>query len=190
MKRTSEAAIESVLLGDGYARVDGNGFDRECAIFPAEALAFIQTTQTKVWEKLEALHGEQTGERVLESLCKWLDTHGTLATLRHGFKCFGKTLRVAFFRPAHGLNPELETRYRANRLGLTRQLHFSPKSEKSLDMVLAVNGVPMVTLELNNPISGQTAANAIHQYRHDRDPRELIFQCTKRALVHFAVRRT
>jgi type I restriction enzyme R subunit len=191
MKHTSEAAfeaaIESVLLGDGYARVEGKGFDRERAIFPAEALTFIQTTQTNVWEKLEALHGEQTGVRVLESLCKWLDTHGTLATLRHGFKCFGKTLRVAFFRPAHGLNPELEARYRANRLGLTRQLHFSLRSEKSLDVVLAVNGVPVVTLELKNPLSGQTAAHAIHQYRHDRDPRELIFEFTKRTLVHFAV---
>lgn len=191
MKSTSEAAfetaIESVLLGDGYIRVDSKCFDRERAIFPAEALAFIQATQAKVWEKLEALHGEQTGERVLESLCKWLDTHGTLATLRHGFKCFGKMLRVAFFRPAHGLNPELEARYQANRLGLTRQLHFSPKSEKSLDVVLAVNGVPVATLELKNPLSGQTAANAIHQYRHDRDPREPIFVFTKRALVHFAV---
>lgn len=191
MKRTSEAAfetaIEAVLLGEGYTRVDAKGFDRERAIFPDEALAFIRATQTKVWEKLEALHGEQTGARVLESLCKWLDTHGALATLRHGFKCFGKTLRIAFFRPAHGLNPELEARYQANRLGLTRQLRFSPKFEKSLDVVLSVNGVPVVTLELKNPLSGQTAANAIHQYRHDRDPREPIFEFTKRALVHFAV---
>ena len=191
MKSTCEAAfetaIESVLLCDGYARVDAKGFDRERAIFPAEVVAFIQATQTKLWEKLEALHGEQTGERVLESLCKWLDTHGTLATLRHGFKCFGKTLRVAFFRPAHGLNPELEARYQANRLGLTRQLHFSPRSEKSLDVVLSVNGIPVVTLELKNPLSGQTTANAIHQYRHDRDPREPIFAFTKRTQVHFAV---
>ena len=191
MKTTSESAfetaIESVLLCDGYARVDAKGFDRERAIFPAEVVAFIQATQTKLWEKLEALHGEQTGERVLESLCKWLDTHGTLATLRHGFKCFGKTLRVAFFRPAHGLNPELEARYQANRLGLTRQLHFSPRSEKSLDVVLSVNGIPVVTLELKNPLSGQTTANAIHQYRHDRDPREPIFAFTKRTQVHFAV---
>jgi type I restriction enzyme R subunit len=130
MKPTSEAAfetvIEAVLLANGYSTVDGKGFDRERAIFPTEALAFIQATQAKVWEKLEALHGAQTGNRVLESLCKWLDTHGALATLRHGFKCFGKTLRIAFFRPAHGLNPELEARYQANRLGLTRQLHFSP----------------------------------------------------------------
>ncbi|KFB66763.1 type I restriction endonuclease [Candidatus Accumulibacter vicinus] len=191
MKRTSEAAfetaIESVLLGEGYTPLDGTGFDRERAIFPDEALDFIRATQAKVWEKLTALHGEQTGTRVLESLCKWLDTHGTLATLRHGFKCFGKTLRMAFFRPAHGLNPELEARYQANRLGLTRQLHFSPKSEKSLDVVLSVNGIPVVTLELKNPLSGQTAANAIHQYRHDRDPREPIFVFTKRTLVHFAV---
>ena len=191
MKRTSEAAfetaIEDVLLDDGYTRVDAKGFDRERAIFPDETLAFICATQGKVWEKLEALHGEQTGARVLESLCKWLDTHGSLATLRHGFKCFGRTLRVAFFRPAHGLNPELEACYQANRLGLTRQLHYSPKSEKSLDVVLSVNGIPVMTLELKNPLSGQTAANAIHQYRHDRDPRESIFVFTKRALVHFAV---
>jgi len=191
MKSTSEAAfetaIEAVLLANGYSTVDGKGFDRERAIFSAEALAFIQATQTKIWEKLEALHGSQTGERVLESLCKWLDTHGALATLRHGFKCFGKTLRVAFFRPAHGLNPELEARYQANRLGLTRQLHFSPKSEKSLDVVLSVNGIPVVTLELKNPMSGQTVANAIHQYRHDRDQCEPIFEFTKRTLVHFAV---
>lgn len=189
--RTSEAAfetaIESVLLTNGYTRIDGKNFDRERAIFPAEALAFIQATQTKVWEKLEALHGNQTGVRVLESLCKWLDTHGVLTTLRHGFKCFGKTLRIAFFRPAHGLNPALAARYQANRLGLTRQLHFSPKNEKLLDVVLSVNGVPLVTLELKNPLSGQMAANAIYQYRHDRDPRELLFQFTKRTLVHFAV---
>ncbi|MBU5635907.1 DEAD/DEAH box helicase family protein [Geomonas sp. Red69] len=191
MKQTSEAAfetaIEAALLADGYAKLPSSGFDRKRALFPAEALAFIQNTQTKSWEKLEALHGDETGERVLQSMCKWMDTHGVLATLRHGFKCFGKTLRIAFFRPAHGLNPELEARYRANRLGLTRQLHFSPMNEKSLDVVLSVNGIPLATLELKNPLSGQTAASAIHQYRHDRDPRELVFQFTKRTLVHFAV---
>ena len=108
-------------------KIPSSDFDRDRAIFPEAALDFIRETQAKTWEKLEALHGEETGERVLQALCKWLDTHGVLSTLRHGFKCFGKTLRIAFFRPAHGLNPELEARYQANRLGLTRQLHFSPK---------------------------------------------------------------
>ncbi len=191
MKHTSEAAfetaIESVLLADGFNKLPSVSFDRERAIFPDEALAFIRETQAKTWEKLEALHGAETDERVLQALCKWLDTHGALTTLRHGFKCFGKTLRIAFFRPAHGLNPELAARYQANRLGLTRQLYYSPKNEKSLDVVLSVNGIPVSTLELKNPLSGQSAANAIHQYRHDRDPREPVFQFTKRTLVHFAV---
>jgi len=191
MKRTSESAfetaIENSLLAQGYEKHNSKSFDRERAIFPEVALDFIRTTQEKIWNKLEALHGEKTGERVLEALCKWMDREGSLATLRHGFKCFGKTLRIAFFRPAHGLNPDLEARYRANRLGITRQLHFSPKNEKSLDVVLSVNGVPVATLELKNPLSGQTVANAIHQYRNDRDPREKIFEFKKRSLVHFAV---
>ena len=191
MKQTSEAAfetvIESVLLADGYHKLSSAAFDRERAIFPDEVLEFIRSTQAKQWGKLQSLHGEECGNRVLEALCKWMDTHGVLSTLRHGFKCFGKTLRLAFFRPAHGLNRELESNYQANRLGLTRQLHFSPQSEKSLDVVLSLNGVPVVTLELKNPLTGQTATNAIRQYRHDRDPRELLFQFTKRTLVHFAV---
>ena len=191
MKRTSEAAfetaIEDVLLAQGYEKHDSQSFDREQAIFPEVALDFIRTTQAKTWEKLEALHGDKVGKQVLETLCKWMDREGSLATLRHGFKCFGKTLHIAFFRPAHGLNPDLEANYQANRLGITRQLHFSPKSEQSLDVVLSVNGVPVVTLELKNPLSGQTVANAKHQYRNDRDSREKIFEFKKRSLVHFAV---
>lgn len=191
MKTTSEAAFETaiseVLLAGGYAAVDSGAFDRERAIFPDVVLGFIQATQPQAWKKLEALHGAKTGERVLQDLCKWMDTYGSLATLRHGFKCYGRTLRVAFFKAAHGLNVELEARYAANRLGLTRQLHFSPKNEKSLDVTLSVNGIPLVTLELKNPLSGSVQDDAIWQYRHDRDPREKIFDFKKRTLVHFAV---
>ncbi len=187
---TSEAAFESVieahLLGHGYTAVEHGGFDRERAIFPETVLTFIRETQPKEWAKLEALHGARTGEQVLTDLCKWMDAHGSLATLRHGFKCYGRTLRVAFFKAAHGLNPELEERYAANRLGITRQLHFSPRSEKSLDVTLSLNGIPIATVELKNLLTGQTVDNAIWQYRHDRDPREVIFDFKRRTLVHFA----
>jgi type I restriction enzyme R subunit len=182
-----ETVIESHLLTNGYVTVNRDGFDRKRAIFPGMALAFIRATQPQPWEKLTALHGDQTGERILHDLCQWLDTHGSLTTLRHGFKCYGRTLRVAFFKAAHGLNPELEARYAANQLGLTRQLRFSSKSEKSLDVTLSVNGIPVVTLELKNPLTGQTVEEAMRQYRQDRDPRERIFDFKKRALVHFAV---
>lgn len=190
-KSTSEAAFETViedhLMGCGFMAVATDSFDRERAIFPSEVLGFIRSTQPKEWAKLEALHGVKTDGQVLTDLCKWMDSHGALATLRHGFKCYGRTLRVAFFAAAHSLNPELEERYAANRLGITRQLHFSTRSEKSLDVVLSLNGIPIATLELKNPLTGQTVDNAIHQYRHDRDPRELIFEFKKRTLVHFAV---
>ena len=167
--------------------IDREGFDRERAIFPETVLAFIRETQPKEWAKLEALHGDKTGEQILGDLCKWMDANGSLATLRHGFKCYGRTLRVAFFKAAHELNPELEARYAANRLGLTRQLHFSPRSEKSLDVTLSLNGIPVATVELKNPLTGQTVEDARRQYRQDRDPREPIFEFKRRTLVHFAV---
>ena len=191
MTRTGETAFEAVieahLLENGYAPVAGADFDRDRAIFPETALAFIRETQPGEWAKLEALLGDETGKQVLADLCKWMDAHGSLATLRHGFKCYGRTLRVAFFKAAHGLNPELEAGYAANRLGLTRQLRFSPQSEKSLDVVLSLNGVPLVTVELKNPLTGQTVEDARRQYRQDRDPREPIFAFKQRTLVHFAV---
>jgi type I restriction enzyme R subunit len=191
MKHYSETAFEMVLsetlLASGYVAIAASGFDRERALFPAVTLAFIRTTQPEAWAKLEALHGEKTGERVLHDLCKWLDTYGVLATMRYGFKSYGRTLRVAYFKAAHDLNLELETRYDANQVGLTRQLHFSPKHEQSLDVVVSVNGLPVVTLELKNPLTGQTVEDAVRQYRQDRDPRERIFEFKKRTLVHFAV---
>ncbi|GAB4335806.1 MAG: DEAD/DEAH box helicase family protein [Desulfobulbaceae bacterium] len=182
-----ETAIEAHLLENGYVSVDKKGFDRQRAIFPEEVLFFIRRTQPDQWAKLEALHGDKTGEQVLADLCKWMDTNGSLATLRHGFKCYGRTLRVAFFKAAHELNPELEAQYAENRLGLTRQLRYAPTSEKSLDVTLSVNGIPVVTLELKNPLTGQSVDDAVRQYRRDRDPREAIFEFKRRTLVHFAL---
>ena len=182
-----ETVIESHLLGNGYVSVPGHGFDRERAVFPEVALGFIRETQPEEWSRLEALLGDRTGEQVLADLCKWMDRNGALATLRHGFKCYGRTLRIAFFKAAHALNPELDARYAANRVGLTRQLRFSPRSEQSLDLTLSLNGVPVSTLELKNPLTGQSVEDARGQYRRDRDPREPIFEFKRRTLVHFAV---
>jgi type I restriction enzyme, R subunit len=183
-----ETVIEAYLLrrGRGYERIAQDGFDRERAIFPEIVLSFIRDTQPSEWARLEGLHGEKAGEQLLADLCKWMDANGSLATLRHGFKCYGRTFRTAFFKAAHELNPELEARYAANRLGITRQLHFSPRSEKSLDVTLTLNGIPVATVELKNPLTGQTVDDAVRQYRQDRDPREPIFEFRRRTLVHFA----
>ncbi|MEP7218873.1 MAG: type I restriction endonuclease, partial [Bacteroidota bacterium] len=184
---TFETIIESHLLDNGYIPVDRKGYDVKRAIFPEVALDFIRETQPKEWSRLESVLAERIDEQITGDLCKWMDTYGSLATLRHGFKCYGRTLHIAFFKAAHGLNPELETRYAANRLGVTRQLRFSERKGNSVDMTISLNGIPIATLELKNPLTGQNVENAKHQYSHDRDPREPLFEFTKRALVHFAV---
>lgn len=182
-----EAVIEQHLLAHGYAGVVRDGFSRDHAVYPAEVLAFIRETQPLEWSKLEALHGDKTGEQIIGDLCKWMDSHGSLATLRHGFKCYGRTLRVAYFKAAHEMNPELAERYAKNRLGITRQLQYRPNSNKSIDVVLSLNGIPIATVELKNPLTGQTTDHARRQYQQDRDPRDPIFEFKRRTLVHFAV---
>jgi len=187
-ERAFEAAVEEHLLAEGgYAKADPKDFDRERALDPTVFIPFIQETQPEKWQALEKLHGPNTTAIVLDDLCKAMDTRGSLDVIRHGFKTYGKQIEVAFFRPAHGLNPETLRLYQANRLTVTRQLRYSTKNENAIDMVLGLNGIPVATAELKNPLTGQNVNHARHQYANDRDPRELIFQFKKRTLVHFAV---
>ncbi|MBW4622135.1 MAG: DEAD/DEAH box helicase family protein [Cyanosarcina radialis HA8281-LM2] len=196
-----ESAIETHLLDRGYTRLNPKKFDCDRALFPDPAISFIQQTQAKEWERLEKLHGDNTATQILADLCKWLDTYGSLQVLRHGFKCYGRTLRIATFKAAHSLNPELEAQYQANQLTITRQLQYRKPSKKTkstystgtdtksgiIDLTISLNGIPIVTLELKNPLTGQTAEDAKQQYCQDRDPREPIFEFKRRSLVHFAL---
>ncbi len=183
-----EAAIEHHLLTNGgYTKADPANFDRDRALDPTILIPFIQKTQPANWQAIEKLHGPSATEVLLDDLCKAMDTRGSLDVLRHGFKCYGKQFHIAYFKPAHGLNPDTLALYEANVLTVTRQLRYSTKNENAIDLVLSVNGLPVATAELKNPMTGQTVNHARHQYQHGRDPRELIFQFKKRALVHFAV---
>nr|WP_236254685.1 type I restriction endonuclease [Mucisphaera calidilacus] len=152
-------------------------------------LAFIKATQPDEWAYLEGIQKAKAEETLLDDLCRALDSEheGCLSVLRHGFKCFGKLFHVAYFAPASGMNPETKKRYEANRLTITRQLKYSPKHNNTLDVTLAINGIPVATAELKNPMTAQTWRHAVTQYKNDRDPGDLIFQFKHRALVHFAV---
>jgi len=187
-EKAFETAIEEHLLTKGgYARADPRNFDRERALDPTVLMPFIRGTQPEKWQALEKLHGANTETVLLDDLCKALDSRGSLDVIRHGFKCYGKQIDVAFFKPSHGLNPETLKLYGANRLTVTRQLHYSAQSEHSIDLVLGLNGLPVATAELKNPMSGQNVNHAMSQYMQDRDPREPIFRFKRRTLVHFAV---
>ncbi len=193
-KSISEAAFETAIEyylteKGGYIKASPETFDRERCIDPGTLLTFIQKTQPKDWAYLENILKDRTGETLILDLCKALDSpyEGSLSVLRHGFKSYGKLLKVAYFQPASGLNPDTIRLYNENILTVTRQLNYSPKHNNSLDIVLSLNGIPVVTLELKNPMTGQTWKNAKYQYQNDRDPNDLIFQFKKRTLVHFAV---
>jgi type I restriction enzyme R subunit len=183
-----QAMEQSLIEHGGYVKGDPRGFDPALALFPEEVLAFIQASQPARWQSLVKLHGDKAGDALLGSLVKELASKNALHVLRHGFKCFGKTFRLAYFAPNTGMNPEAAAAYGHNRLRVTRQVHCSEKHpNQALDMVLSVNGLPVVTLELKNPMTGQTVHDAIRQYKNDRDPAEPIFRFKERALVHFAV---
>jgi len=187
-EKAFEEAIEQSLLTDGgYIKADPANFDRERCIDPTVIIPFVQETQFKEWQYLENSVKASAATILLDDLCKTMDSQGSLNVLRHGFKCYGKLFRVAYFAPASGMNPDLKKAYDANRLTVTRQVHYSTTGEQSIDLLLSLNGIPIATAELKNPMSGQNVENARYQYMHDRDPREKIFEFKKRTLVHFAV---
>jgi len=198
MKKHTEARLEDAIVDHlsaqgGYVFVDYNKgeaagrYDKVRALDPALVLGFIQVTQEKLWQSLTAIHQDETEKVVLDHLVKELETKGMLKVLRQGFKCYGKKLRVAVFAPNNRLNPETLTLYAQNVLSVTRQLYYGEAHSKSLDLVLFLNGLPIATVELKNPLSGQTVEDAKKQYKRDRDQRELLFDFKKRTLVHFAV---
>jgi type I restriction enzyme R subunit len=190
MAQTSEKAFESyleqMLIQGGWQVGNLGEWDKALALFPARMFAFIEATQPKLWGEMVALHGDGLKPMLLQALAKELDLKGSLHVLRHGFKFYGKSFRLAYFKPAHGLSPDVIALYQQNQITMTRQVPCHPNDHSTMDMVLAVNGVPVATIELKNPGTGQSWRNAVRQYREDRDPRAPLFDFRKRALVHFA----
>lgn len=195
-ERDFETAIEAGLTGaGGYETRSPGDFDEARVLFPADVTGFLRDSQPNRWGQLEALLGDKTEATVLDSLGKELDVKGALHVLRYGFKCYGKTFRLAYFRPNTGMNPEAAALHARNRLTITRQVAFTSVLKRAagknrrciIDVTLCINGLPVVTAELKNPQTGQRAADAIRQYSDERDERDLLFTFKKRALVHFAV---
>lgn len=189
---TTEKAFEeniekSLLEHGGYIKGHPENFDRELSLDKAAILSFFKDTQSESWQKITEVHGSLVESKVIQRLCKELETRGMLDVLRHGFVDYGVRFKMVFFKPASGLNPETELLYNKNRLIVTRQVHYSTQNENSIDILLSLNGLPVATIELKNPFTGQDVIDAKRQYAMNRDLRELLFQFKKRALVHFVV---
>src|SRR5476649_425443 len=188
--QTTELAFETyvgeILIANGWVPGSNAGWDKERALFPLQVFAFLQRTQSDLWDEMKRLHASGLEPLILTTLVKELDAKGSLHVLRHGFKFYGKTFRLAYFKPAHGANPEVLELFAKNVLTVTRQVPCHAADNRTLDIVLAVNGLPVATIELKNPGTGQSWRNAVRQYQKDRDPRVPLFEFKRRALVHFA----
>ncbi len=182
-----EAEIEAHLLAHGYESAAPGEYDRVAALFPRLVIEFVKATQPKVWAHLEGILKDKLEALFIREVQKVMDKRGSLEALRHGFSFYGKKMRLAYFKPGHQKNPELWTQYEQNRLSVVRQLRYDPNNDNELDLVLCLNGVPLVTCELKNAMTGQKAGHAKQQYKTDRDAKAPIFVFKKRALVHFAV---
>ena len=175
-ERAFETNIEETLLGASGWRLGNNKeWDVGRALFPSHILTFLEATQPELWSNMRSLHGEELNEKLLTTLVKELDIKGTLHVLRHGFKFYGKTFRLATFKPAHGLNEEVLALYRRNQLTVTRQALCHPDKQDTIDLLFALNGLPVATCELKNPSTGQNWHHAVTQYKTDRDQRAPLF---------------
>lgn len=170
----------------GYHKRWQQDYDRGLCLIPRDALDFILATQPKEWGKLKEHYGAEVKERFLKSLSRAIERRGALDVLRNGIKDAGCKFHLSYFRPASGLNEELQHLHAANLFSLARQLRYSETNENSLDLVIFLNGIPIFTAEVKNPLSGQSVKEAIEQYRSDRDPREPLL-AYGRCLAHFAV---
>lgn len=178
-----------------YAEGDFSAYDRARAVFPADVVSWVQTTQPKAWEALTKNHGASAETVLLDRLRKQLDDRGTLDVLRHGIELLGlrQPLQLAQFKPALAMNPELQAKYAANRLRVVRQVRYSLHNENAIDLVLFLNGLPVATVELKSDFT-QSVEDAVDQYRFDRHPKpkgqpaaEPLLDFPRGALVHFAV---
>lgn len=186
-KAFEEAIEQSLIEAGGYVKGNPANFDRVLALDQTVLFKFIKDTQKDTWDSLVAIHGAEAEKKFLYRLNQELDNRGMLDCLRHGITDYGKKFDLAYFKPVSKLNPETQRLYDKNILSVYRQVHYSTKDESSIDMLLSVNGLPVATIELKNPFTGQDVEDAKRQYKYDRDEQEPLFRFKKRALVHFAV---
>jgi type I restriction enzyme R subunit len=190
-----EEWIEQSLLKVGYTNsfIHSNEnehlYDKQYCLLTGELLGFIKETQSEMYSRLENQFGDSTDTHLISLIHKtFSDTKriGIISLLRDGLTTRDCHFHFVYFEPKSNLNPEHLSLYHKNRFTIVRQLHYSTHNKNSLDMVLFLNGFPIVTMELKNQLTGQNRTHSEKQYQFNRDPKETLFQF-KRCLVHFCV---
>ncbi|MET8648918.1 type I restriction endonuclease subunit R [Nocardia aurea] len=189
-ERTFGDAIVHHLTINGWLAGNPHEYRADLGIDPGELFTFIGATQRDEWADLVGFYGDDTSAQqgFLRVLDQQLSSKGLVEVLRSGVPDRGVRIRVAYFKPNLVTSDSALDAYRANRLTVVRELPYATKAKDQrnrLDVALLLNGVPVATAELKNPLTGQTVEHAKKQYRDERDDTELIFR--QRVIANFAV---
>ena len=164
-ENTFESAILQHLTKSDWVLGDSHSYNKALAMDVAAVLQFVQTSQPAEWRKLSDYYKTDTENKFIQRLYKELDLRGMLDVIRHGITDSGIKFKLAYFKPDSGLNPDTLVQYDHNQLYVTQQVYFSEKNNKSIDLLLSINGLPIATIELKNHFTGQTVADAVVQYK-------------------------
>ncbi len=188
LEKDMEAIIESDLVAGGYFIRNTSDYNKSLCLDQEMLMNFIIATQPDKWEAYQKQLGDRSQDAFFSKVKSEIENRGTLELMRKPFASYGVYFDFAYFKPSSGLNVSYQKKYEGNILSITRQVKYSSHNENSLDIVLFLNGIPLITMELKDRMtgSGYNVENAIKQYQYDRDPREPLFRFG-RCLVHFAV---
>jgi len=187
-EKNFEAAIEQWLITEGgYIKGTQETYDKVRAIDMPVLIQFIECTQPKKWKRYVTIYGDKAERQLYSVIQGDIDRYGLIQVLRKGINDRGVDLRICYFAPASDLNVDLVRCYQENILTCTRQFAYSTQNHNTIDMVLSLNGIPVVALELKNQITGQNIEHSKEQWRKDREPKEMVFGFNRRILAYFAV---
>ena len=181
-----EDHIEKHLLSSGYNSLPYSEYDRTLCLLRSDLVGFIQDTQPETWKQLKDYYEYDVENKVLKRIHDLISKKGLIYVLHNGIDDRGEHVDLYYTQPKSSMNEDHKRLCDLNRFTVVRQLHYSNDNKNSLDMVLFLNGLPIVTMELKNQLSGQNISHSVKQYRNDRDPREPLFKF-KRCLVHFGI---
>lgn len=183
-----ESDIEASFLSQegGYTK-NTDTYETDLGLFKDTLIRFVQKTQPNEWKRFVMQNAMDPERKFCLAFNTACDMDGLVSVLRHGFKHRGISFRVCYFRPESSLNQTAAVLYAKNEITVNRQWYYSGDNRNSVDMVIAVNGIPVFAFELKNQYTGQNVDNAKRQWMYDRDPREICFQFNKRILGFFCV---
>lgn len=181
-----EEWIEKSLISNGYRSGVSEHYNKDLSLIIDDVVGFIKDTQPNEYEKLLIQFDSSTDQHLCKTINDTIQKRGIVETLRKGISTRGCSFDLVYFEPNSGMNKEHRTLFEKNRFVVVRQLYYSNRNKNSIDMVLFLNGIPIITMELKNQLTGQNIKNSEYQYRTDRDPKEplLSFQ---RCFVHFCI---